>query len=98
MKHSTRLIQGPNDSKPKLSSPWEQAPIGKISNERRGSIKVSTLKEVLVTQTNEDSDSTTQASSSPSEHKPSLNALLTELKLPPNNTTTFSLVKPPYKT
>ncbi|CEG74206.1 hypothetical protein RMATCC62417_09451 [Rhizopus microsporus] len=98
MKHSTRLIQGPNDSKPKLSSPWEQAPIGKTSNERRGSIKVSTLKEVLVTQTNEDSDSTTQASSSPSEHKPSLNALLTELKLPPNNTATFSLVNPPYKT
>ncbi|KAG0854732.1 hypothetical protein G6F17_006102 [Rhizopus arrhizus] len=96
VKHGTRLIQGSNNAKPKLSNPWEHGLLEKPRNEKRESIKVAMLKEALSTQPNDDSDSTTQASSNPSEHKPSLNALLTELKLPLNNPT-ISLVNPPYK-
>lgn len=96
VKHGTRLIQGSNSAKPKLSNPWEHELLEKPRNDKRESIKVAMLKEALSTQPNDDSDSTTQASSNPSEHKPSLNALLTELKLPLSNPT-ISLVNPPYK-
>ncbi|CAO3673382.1 unnamed protein product [Rhizopus stolonifer] len=96
MKNKARLIQGSTESKPKLSSPWEHTAIDKSQDPKRDSIKVSTLKDVLVTNS-EESDSTTQSSSNPSEHKPSLNAFLTELKSPTVNPT-LSLVNPPYKT
>ncbi|KAI9277475.1 hypothetical protein BY458DRAFT_505088 [Sporodiniella umbellata] len=95
LKNKVRLIHGFSETKPKLASPGEYTPADKPLS-KRNSIKVSTLKDVLATHS-EESDSTTQSSlSNPSDHKSdSVNTFLTELKSPTNPG--LSLVKPPYK-
>ncbi|KAG0740189.1 hypothetical protein G6F57_005991 [Rhizopus arrhizus] len=94
MDNKIHLIQGPDkDSKPKLSSPWEHSSIT-LKSPKPSSVKVSTLKQVLATQSTPD-DSTQSSTSSSS----SLNAFLTRLSppLPPQSkANTLSLVNPPY--
>ncbi|CAO3655219.1 unnamed protein product [Mucor hiemalis] len=102
-----------NEAKPKLSSPWEHADFVRPTlEEKKDSIRVATLKEALVAQNNAageddlDSESTQTNSLSAHSRQPTtntkigqidMNALLTELNLPPNTQSTVSLVNPPYK-
>lgn len=102
-----------NEAKPKLSSPWEHADFVRPTlEEKKDSIRVATLKEALVAQNNPageddlDSESTQTNSLSAHSRQPTtntkigqidMNALLTELNLPPNTQSTVSLVNPPYK-